>query len=104
MYQDGGFYFLWFLFFLFFGLFIILPCETVKGRIIAIIVSLAFAFCATVISYKQSEGEINQWNEGICKCGGTYEFTAAAKSAMSTTYYYTCDTCGHTEEFDHIMK
>lgn len=41
---------------------------------------------------------------GNCECGGTYELSAASQYRTFRSFYYTCDTCGHTEEFSHLMK
>lgn len=55
--------------------------------------------------YKQSEGNRNRWNNGIhIDCGGEYQFSSATNWRGSKAYYYTCDKCGHTEEFSSLMR
>lgn len=54
--------------------------------------------------YKDVENANDRWNNGICECGGAYELSAASKYRTSESFYYTCNTCGHTEEFSHLMK
>lgn len=104
MFQDVAFYVLWILFFICIAPLILLNCDTIIGKILGAVLALALTFGVSVAFCHQDTAQTEKWNEGICECGGTYEFTGAAKTSMSTTYYYTCDTCGHTEEFDHIMK
>ena len=82
----------------------ILAPEPWGGKIIAILVVLAIAFGVVTLLYKQSEGNRNRWNNGYCECGGQYQFSSATNWRGSKDYYYTCDKCGHTEEFSAIMK
>lgn len=104
MYQDIAFYILWALFFVCIAPFIFLYCDSVIGKIIGIAFALAITFGIAVSFWREDDTQRTRWNDGICECGGIYEFSGAAKTTMSTTYYYTCDTCGHTEEFDGIMR
>lgn len=39
-----------------------------------------------------------QYNDGICSCGGTYEFKQAIGHQVTTDYLYICDKCGRTIE------
>lgn len=78
--------------------------ETVRGRIIACLLALAISFGVTVLIYNDAKNANDRWNNGVCECGGTYEFSAASKYRTSESFYYTCDTCGHTEEFSHLMR
>lgn len=104
MFQSIYFYILWGLFFICIAPIMVLNCNTIMGKILSIILALMLALGISLIFYHQDERQAERWNEGICECGGTYEFTAAANSAMSTTYYYTCNECGHTEAFKQIMR
>jgi hypothetical protein len=39
------------------------------------------------------------WNEGICRCGGEYEFSNAGhRKNGGNYYYYTCNECGQVIE------
>ena len=82
----------------------ILAPETCRGKIIAILVALAIAFGVATLLYKDAEGNHDRWNNGYCECGGQYQFSSATNYRGSKDYYYTCDKCGHTEEFHAIMK
>ena len=78
--------------------------QTVKGKIIACLCVLAVACGVMTLIYKDAENANDRWNNGVCECGGTYELSAASQYRTSKTFYYTCDECGHTEEFSHLMK
>ena len=78
--------------------------KTWGDRIIAILIALAIAFGLATLIYKEAEGNRNRWNNGYCECGGEYQFSSATNYRGSKNYYYTCDKCGHTEEFSAIMK
>lgn len=77
---------------------------TVKKKVITCLCVLVVTFGFTVIKYIGDESRNNRWNGGICNCGGTYEFSGASQFSASKSFYYTCDTCGHTEEFSQLMK
>lgn len=78
--------------------------ETCGGKIIAILITLAIAFSFATLIYKEAEGNHNRWNNGYCECGGQYQFSSATNWRGSKDYYYTCDKCGHTEQFSSLMK
>lgn len=78
--------------------------ETTKGKIIACLCALAITFGITALIYQDAKNADKRWNNGVCECGGTYEFSAASKYRTSESFYYTCDKCGHTEDFSHLMK
>ena len=85
-------------------MFAFLAPKTWGGKIIAIIIALAIAFGLATLIYKEAEGNRNRWNNGIhIDCGGKYQFSSATQWRSSKTYYYTCDKCGHTEEFSSLM-
>lgn len=85
-------------------MFAFLAFKTWGGKIIAILVALAIAFGLATLIYKEAEGNRNRWNNGYCECGGEYQFSSATQWRSSKTYYYTCDKCGHTEEFSSLMR
>ena len=79
--------------------------ETWGKKFIAILVALAITFGIATLLYKNAEGNRNRWNNGIhIDCGGEYQFSSATNYRGSKTYYYTCDKCGHTEEFSSLMR
>ena len=75
-----------------------------KTKVIACLCILAVTFGITALLYQNIVNQDARWNNGICECGGTYEFSAASQSIHSKTFYYTCNECGHTEEFDTLRK
>ena len=105
MLTNSNFYLAWAVMAFFPLVIAILAPETWGGKIIAILVALAIAFGVVTLLYKQSEGNRNRWNNGIhIDCGGEYQFSSATNWRGSKAYYYTCDKCGHTEEFSSLMR
>lgn len=78
--------------------------ETIKDKISASFAVLILAGGIVAFIWMGNENQAERWNDGICECGGTYEFSGASKYRTSKYFYYTCDTCGHTKEFSQIMK
>lgn len=104
MFTNLSFYIVWAVMAFFPLMIAILAPETCRGKIIAILVALAIAFGVATLLYKDAEGNHDRWNNGYCECGGQYQFSSATNYRGSKDYYYTCDKCGHTEEFHAIMK
>lgn len=104
MFTNPSFYIVWAVMAFFPLMIAILAPETCRGKIIAILVALAIAFGVATLLYKDAEGDHDRWNNGYCECGGQYQFSSATNYRGSKDYYYTCDKCGHTEEFHAIMK
>lgn len=40
----------------------------------------------------------NQYNDGICSCGGTFKYEQAVGHRYETRYLYVCDKCGRAIE------
>lgn len=104
MFTNSSFYIVWAVMAIFPLMIAFLAPETCRGKIIAILVALAIAFGVATLLYKDAEGDHDRWNNGYCECGGQYQFSSATNYRGSKDYYYTCDKCGHTEEFHAIMK
>lgn len=104
MFTDSIFYIVWVIFSLFPLAIAVFAPETVRVKIIACLCVLIITFGIVVLMYKNTENAVDRWNDGICECGGTYEFSACSQDRTSKYFYYTCDTCGHTEEFPSLMK
>lgn len=104
MFTNITFYIVWIIFSLLPLMIATVAPQTAKGKIIACLCVLIATFGMTAMLYQEEENANSRWNGGICACGGTYKFSAASKSYTSKTFYYTCDTCGHTEEFSNLMK
>ena len=105
MLTNSNFYLAWAAMAIFPLMFAFLGPETCRGKIIAVLVALAIAFGVATLLYKNAEGNRNRWNNGIhIDCGGQYKFSSATNYRGSKTYYYTCDKCGHTEEFSSLMR
>lgn len=84
---------------------VVIASETIRDKIIASIIVLAVTFGLMCGIYHECSSAIDRWNNGIhIDCGGTYQFSGVAKYRNSASYYYTCDKCGHTEEFQSIMR
>ncbi len=104
MFTNPYFYLAWAGMAIFPLMFAFLAPETWGGKIIAILIALAIAFGLATLIYKEAEGNRNRWNNGYCECGGEYQFSSATQWRSSKAYYYTCDKCGHTEEFSSLMR
>lgn len=104
MFTNPSFYIVWAVMAFFPLVIAILAPETCRGKVIAILIALAIAFGVATLLYKDAEGNHDRWNNGYCECGGQYQFSSATNYRGSKDYYYTCDKCGHTEEFSAIMK
>lgn len=104
MLTNSGFYIVWAVMAFFPLIIAILAPETWRGKIVAILVALAISFGVATLLYKEQESNHDRWNNGYCECGGQYQFSSATNYRGSKDYYYTCDKCGHTEEFSSIMK
>lgn len=104
MFTNITFYVVWAVLSLFPSMVAAFAPETVKGKIIAYLCVLIATCGITAMMYLEEEDADNRWNGGICECGGTYEFSGGSKYRTSEFFYYTCDTCGHTEEFPRLMK
>ena len=104
MLTNPGFYIAWAVMAIFPLMFAFLAPKTWGDKIIAILIALAIAFGVATLIYKEAEGNRNRWNNGYCECGGQYQFSSATNYRGSKAYYYTCDKCGHTEEFSSLMR
>ena len=104
MLTNPYFYLAWAAMAIFPLMFAFVAPETWRGKIIAIIIALAIAFGLATLIYKEAEENRNRWNNGYCECGGQYQFSSATNYRGSKNYYYTCDKCGHTEEFSSLMR
>ena len=78
--------------------------QKVRYKIIASVCVLAVAFAFMCGIYAEKENDFDRWNNGIHVDCGEYQFSGATKERTSESFYYTCDKCGHTEEFSSIMK
>lgn len=104
MFSDILFYIIWAILSLLPLMIAAFAPETVKEKIIACLCVLVITCGITAMMFHEDENAVDRWNDGICKCGGTYEFSACSQYRTSEYFYYTCDTCGHTEEFPRLMK
>lgn len=79
--------------------------QRIRYKIIASVCVLVATFAFIRGIYAEQENSSDRWNNGIhIVCGGVYQFSGATKWRTSESFYYTCDKCGHTEEFSSIMK
>ena len=64
---------------------------------LAIMVGLAVIICAG-----ESAMDASVWNDGICRCGGEFEFSNAThRKNGGNFYYYICNDCGKVIETNH---
>ena len=105
MFTNIGFYMAWAAIALIPLAIAIIAPETAQNKILASILVLVITFGLTWGMYNECSSADDRWNNGVhAECGGAYQFSGATHYRISTSYYYTCDKCGHTEEFPMIMK
>lgn len=64
---------------------------------LAIMVGLVIIICAG-----ESAMDASVWNDGICQCGGEFEFSNAThRKNGGNFYYYICNNCGKVIETNH---
>lgn len=65
--------------------------------IFAGMIALALGICAL-----EAKMDASVWNDGICQCGGEFEFSNAThRKNGGNFYYYTCNDCGEVIETNH---
>lgn len=92
--------------------FSLMVCGNLEGKIkpwinaiIGVAVAVAFGFAMTGIMWAEDAHNRNIYNNGICSlCSGEYHFSGGSEYRTSHTYYYTCESCGHTIETNSLMK
>lgn len=104
MFTNVGFYVVWAILALLPLISAVVFPPTIKKKTIACLCVLVVTFGFAIVKYMNDESINNRWNGGICNCGGVYELSAASQSHASKSFYYTCDSCGYTEEFSRLMK
>lgn len=58
--------------------------------VFGVIIALGVGVCAL-----EAKMDADAWSNGICRCGGEFEFTNAAhRKNGGNYYYYHCDNCG----------
>ena len=62
--------------------------------LIAIAILIVVSFIDNIISS-------NQYNDGICSCGGTFKYEQAIGHRYQTRYLYICDKCGRAIEISN---
>ena len=104
LFTNPAFYGTVFIFLLMFVPFAVLIPDRRRKKIIACICVIIISFGITSLFFIDQAGETERWNGGICAdCGGIYELSAVFERLI-TTFYYTCNNCGHTVSFAQIMK
>lgn len=72
-----------------------------------LLIALVFTSLGLLMAFGinlEHSSDIKNYNDGVCSCGGHYEFVNASRWRSSTTYYYECDICGHVLETSSAMK
>lgn len=72
-----------------------------------LVIGVIFAICYAGVSLEYHlDSKI--WNNGICDCGGNFEFVNASSvkgAGTSYTYYfYSCKDCGNVIKIDFVMR
>lgn len=62
--------------------------------VFGIAITLGLGICSL-----EAKMDADTWNNGICRCGGEFEFTNAVHVKNGGNYYYYhCDNCGSVIE------
>lgn len=57
-------------------------------------------FGSSICNKHLHENDINKYNNGICECGGHYEFINKTRGSIhSEEYVFQCDSCNKIIEF-----
>ena len=76
-----------------------------KDVIIAILGLILFVIGLIFIcDYCEDKHDENVWNNGMCQCGGTFEYQQAVGHYYSTNYVYKCNKCGDIIELYTFRK
>jgi hypothetical protein len=62
---------------------------------LTVVIALVIIFIGTIFL---RSCDAKKYNEGVCKCGGHYEYQQAVGHRRSTTYIYKCNKCGNLIE------
>jgi transcription elongation factor Elf1 len=69
------------------------------GVVCAICLFVTMTFFVWVCVEGQNTMDKNLWNDGVCPCGGKWEFSnASAVHKQGNSYFYVCDDCGDVIE------
>ena len=64
-------------------------------KIIQVVLCIAFIGGVIIGAVKcENEQDEKEWNNGYCECGGHFEYEQAVGHQCSTSFIYTCDSCG----------
>jgi hypothetical protein len=70
-----------------------------KDSLIGIICAVCIFVTMTFFVWVCITVDENLWNNGVCACGGEWEFSnASAVHKHGTSYFYYCDDCGDVIE------
>lgn len=72
----------------------------IKIRAIILIISILLLVIMFIAAIKQSNEQIEEYNNGICSCGGEYHLVAINNTGVC----YECNKCGHTVRLLKLMK
>lgn len=76
--------------------------ETIIDLIVTIIGFIfIIGLCVFCVRCQKQDDLIN-YNNGVCHCGGHYEYVEAVGHRGTTTYIYSCDKCGHKIELSYL--
>lgn len=69
------------------------------GIVCAVCIFVAMTFFVWVCVTGQNAMDEELWNNGVCACGGEWEFSnASAVHKHGNSYFYFCDDCGDVIE------
>ena len=76
-----------------------------KNSIIAILILILLTIGLLFLcSYCEHYYDNEVWNNGMCQCGGKWEYQQAVGHRYSTNYIYKCNKCGAVIETYEFRK
>lgn len=73
--------------------------ETIGGLIFLAVITAGICFGIIIHSKHVHENDINTYNNGICECGGNYEFINYTQGYGNQAYVFQCDSCNKIVTF-----
>lgn len=86
-------------------LFLMFIPDTWRGRLVVFGLCCVIAFASASLMYFTATNSQERWNDGRhTEDNGHYQLASVTDYKGIKTYYYTCEDCGHTEQFSQIMR
>lgn len=68
-----------------------------------IVFAIVFGIARLVFHFREKEDNA-RWNNGVCECGGNYEYEQAVGHRVDTSYIYKCEQCNRRIEVSSFKE